>query len=201
MINIEPPDGQLRVSTDYQIDFSPAEPQLTLSSLDVRLSDLALKLKGSTDSFLNIGTTELNNARFDLATRQLEIERVALSGGTVRMAVDEKGTLDLQRIIGPTPKDAKATPPLPQTDKGSSAVDGDKDAPWKVKMGNVEIDGIALAYRDASVAPESAAGIDAVKINFSIDAEVGVGLTNLRARIWLLTSITSMPVWKRCPSH
>ena len=181
-INIEPPEGHLRMSTDYQIDFSPAEPQLTLSRLDVRLSDLALKLNGATNSFLNIGKTELNNARFDLAARQLEIDRVALSGGAVRMAVDEKGTLDLQRIIGLAPKNEVTTPLSPQTGKGPSAIDGDKDAPWKVKIGNVEIDGIALAYRDASVAPESAAGIDAVKINFSIDAEVGAGPTNLRAR-------------------
>ena len=179
-INIAPPEGYLHVSTDYQIDFSPVEPQLTLSRLSVRLSDLALKLDGGTNSFLNIGTTELNDARFDLAARQLEIERVALSGGAVRMAVDEKGTLDLQRIIKSTPANEKPTPQLPQTDKGSTAVD--KNGPWKVKISNVEIDGIALAYRDGSIAPASAAGIDTVKLNFSIEAEAGPDQTNLRAQ-------------------
>lgn len=179
-INIDPPEGYLHVSTDYRIDFSPAEPQLTLSHLDVRLSDLALKLDGGTTSFLNIGITELNNAHFDLAARQLEIERVALSGGAVRMAVDEKGILDLQRIIKSIPTNEKPTPKLPQTDKESTAVD--KNSPWKVKISNVEIDGIALAYRDGSVAPASTAGIDAVNLNFSIEAETGADQTNLRTQ-------------------
>ena len=179
-IHIAPPEGYLHVSTDYRLDFSNPELQLTLSRLEVRLSGLLLKRDGAANPFLDIREAGFNGGRFDLAARQLEIERVALRGGAVRMAVDEKGTLDLQRILKPAPASNQSGAKPPPTDKEPSATDD--GAPWRVKVGNVEIGDISLAYRDASVEPDSSAGIDAIKVNFSFEAEAGAGRTNLLAQ-------------------
>jgi uncharacterized protein involved in outer membrane biogenesis len=117
------------------------------------------------------------DVQFDLASRQLEIGRLALNGGAARLAIDQQGALDLQRIVKPAPGNVRQDAGSSQVQKEASA--SDDDTPWRIKINSVDIGDMALDYRDASVDPESVAGIGAVKINFGLEAEFGSNRTSL----------------------
>jgi hypothetical protein len=161
-VNLEQPAGRIDIAADYNVDLSGAEPQVTLGKLAVALTGLALKLEGAAAPFLELPDVRLTGGRFDLAAQQLEIGKITVQGGHARLAVDESGNLNLERIV----KASKAPAPASPAHAGSAK-------PWKVHLAAFDLAGVALGYQDLSRSPGLKAGIGAITLDLKAEAEAG----------------------------
>jgi len=160
-LRLEPPAGRLTVTADYNLDLSGQAPQVIFDHLSVTLSGLALKLTGTETPWLELPDTRLINGRFDLAQRQFETGKLAVSGGRLNVARDAKGTFNLQRL---TNTSETVTAANSGSDKASSG-----GQPWKMRLHQLDLSGLALGYRDMSLN----AGLGALRVALKATAEFG----------------------------
>ncbi|PKN67023.1 MAG: hypothetical protein CVU57_03495, partial [Deltaproteobacteria bacterium HGW-Deltaproteobacteria-15] len=164
-LNLEQPQGKFTVTADYDVDLGGESPQVLIANLSVALTGIALKLAGAETPFLELPDTLISGGRFDLSGRQLDIGSLAVKGGRARLAVNEEGTLNVQRIArssgAKTPTDAPST------------VQSNAMKPWKILLNNVELGGFAVDYRDLSRTPGLSAGVDRIKVALKAEVEAG----------------------------
>ncbi len=161
-VNLEQPAGKINIAADYNVDLSGAEPQVTLGKLAVALTGLSLKLEGAEAPFFELPDMRLTGGQFDLARQQLDVGKIAVKGGHARLAVDESGNLNLERIV----KASQAPAPASPAHAGSSK-------PWKVHLAAFDLAGFALDYQDLSRSPGLKAGIGAITLDLKAEAEAG----------------------------
>lgn len=169
-VNLEPPAGRLTATADYRADLGGAEPQVTLANLAVTLTGLVLKMHGDATPFLEMPDLRLSGGRIDLAQQKVEVGKLTLNGGRARLAVDENGTLNLERIAKASKAASPAAPPAP----------GGVAKPWKIHLAAFDLAGFALDYQDASRTPGGKVGIGAIKIDLKAEAEAGGAETQVR---------------------
>jgi len=180
-VNLEPPTGTFGLKADYGADLKGEDPQVTLADASVALSGLTLKLHGAAAPFMELQDARIDGMGFDLARQQVDIGKVALHGGRARLAVDEGGTMNLERIAKAAGKPA-ASRPAPDRHV----------RPWKVKLNALELEKFALDFKNLSRTPGFKAAVGDLKVRLTAEAEAGdqtrmrlsdldVGLADLQA--------------------
>jgi hypothetical protein len=122
---------------------------------------------------LALRSIRVSDARFALEERELVVPRLDVSDGKLSASVASDGTLDWQSLV-------KATA-APQPDGGaeegadtSDAPDGSgAKQPWRVRVENVAIENIALAYTDHMKSPAVAFRAGAISSKFKLDVATG----------------------------
>ena len=172
-VNLEPPLGTLNLTADYSVDLGGTEPQVAIANLAAELNGVVLKLTGAEAAFLELPDVRISEVDFDLGERRAGIGQVKVAGGRARLAVDEKGALDLARIVKATGASASSpkTPPAPAAPSSTPA--GAVSKRWKVDLAAFDLNRFALDYRDASRDPGLSAGIDGVALQLKAAAEAG----------------------------
>ncbi len=177
-LNLEPPQGNLNVTTTYQFDAGISPIQFALEGLNVGLSDLSLKLYESEKAFLNLTKLELVAPRMDLATRTLQVEKILLEGGAVNVHIDNSGRPNLQRIVrelrsmkkeeqqAPSPESA----PPPTSENAPPAT---PDSPFKVLVDAVDIKGVAFGLDDLSRQNPLKGAVSSIDLHFKANVEAG----------------------------
>ncbi|MCU0604520.1 MAG: DUF748 domain-containing protein [Desulfobacterales bacterium] len=161
-VNLEPPTGTFGLKADYGADLKGEDPQVTLADASVALSGLALKLHGAAAPFMELQDARIDGIGFDLARQQVDIGKVALHGGRARLAVDEGGTMNLERIAKAAGKPAASRPaPDPHV------------RPWKVKLNALELEKFALDFKNLSRTPGLKAAVGDLKVRLTAEAEAG----------------------------
>jgi hypothetical protein len=165
-VNTAPPAGRLGLESRYALDLAGPSPQVTLDALALRISDLGLTLTGETTPFFQLKTAALGNGRFDLASRKMEIGSLAFKDGRVNLAVDAGGALNVTNLMAAPPASGTPAPHEPTTVPEDSP-------PFELSAPVIEIDGMAVAYRDASRVPELSAGIGKIHVGAALQAAFG----------------------------
>ena len=161
-VNLEPPTGTFGLKADYGADLKGEDPQVTLADASVALSGLTLKLHGAAAPFMELQDARIDGIGFDLARQQVDIGKVALHGGRARLAVDEGGTMNLERIAKAAGKPAASRPaPDPHV------------RPWKVKLNALELEKFALDFKNLSRTPGLKAAVGDLKVRLTAEAEAG----------------------------
>ena len=164
-VNLEAPEGKINISSDYNFDLEDTGPELTLNNFTAAFTGVILKMTGAQTPFLELPDTKVTGLDFDLAEQKGEIKEIISSGGTARLDVDEKGMLNLERIVKASgSKGSAATKP--------GATDDSKTKPWKFNLSAFNLDGFSLEYKDASRSPELKASIKNVKAGLKARAEI-----------------------------
>ena len=163
-VTLDQPAGKVSITADYSVDFSGAEPQVTLGKLAVAITGLALKFEGAEAPFFELADARLAGGRLDLAKQQVEIEKLAIAGGRARIVVDESGTLNLERIV----RDTKQPAPAP----AASATAGPAK-PWTLNLAAFDLSGFAADYQDHSRTPGLKAGVGEIKTALKARVEAG----------------------------
>jgi hypothetical protein len=172
-LNLQPPAGKLTVTGDYNADLSGTQPEVGLSNLAVTISDLALKLHGAEAAFLELPDTRISGVRFDLSSQQVDVGKIAAKGGHVRLAVDENGDLNLERIAKP----AAQTPAPPDA---VPAAKGVASKPWTVDLAAFDLNGLALDFQDLSRTPGAKSRIGGINAGLKAAAKAGGGPAQVR---------------------
>jgi hypothetical protein len=184
VLNLEQPAGTFGFKADYDADLKGEDPHVTLSEASVALSGLTLQLHGAAAPLIELPDTRVSGVSLDLARQQVDIGKLALHGGRARLAVDEGGTMNLERIVKASEKPASPRPAAPAKDRQAR--------PWKIKLTALELEKFALDFRNLSRTPGFEAAVGDLKASLTADAEAGgetrvrvgelsVGVTDLRA--------------------
>ena len=176
-VNLSEPRGIMNAGMHYSFALDGGGAKAAVSGLEVRLSDISLKLAKDPDPFLTLPEVVLGGGRFDLAGRKMDIDSLSVRGGRLSTAVDAGGRFRLQNILKPAATETRAQP---QTTAGDPA--------WRLNVGKVSVDDFGLAFADMSREPP--AMIQTEKVHLSFEASVAAGpgdpevrLENIESRI------------------
>jgi hypothetical protein len=95
-------DGFLDASADYAYSGKDGGP-ITVSGLAGRLTALRLKQRGERDEFLKTPVLSVKDCALDLRKRSVVIGDLASANGRVVVKRERDGTLNLSRLLAPTP--------------------------------------------------------------------------------------------------
>ncbi|MBI5550853.1 MAG: DUF748 domain-containing protein [Desulfobacterales bacterium] len=164
-LNLAPPTGTLAVEGDCLVDLGRDATCLELSKLSLLLEGIALALPNAPKPFLELPEVRLGGAKLDLTGRTLDLGAIAVKGGSARLAVDEKGVLNLQDIVLPPEKKPAKTAPEVREQQG--------DPSWNVLLGEFTLDGFGALYEDRRRAPGLKAAVGAIKARLAAEAHTG----------------------------
>jgi len=171
-VNLEEPAGLLHFESAYALDLSRSKPKLTIDGLGLRVNDMSLSLTGIPVPFFNLTLAELKAGKFDLDTCKLKIGGLFFGNGQINLAVDETGSLNLNRIVRAAPKSeapAATDPEAPPTTTNPT----EPVLPFDISVEDIGLEALAVEFQDASRSPAISAGIAGLGLNLQIGAQVG----------------------------
>lgn len=164
MLDIAPPEGEMHLETRYVFDLGQAENVAHFSDLQVRLTDLGLRLEGAPLPFLQLPLTTLAVGGVDLVEHAVDALRLTIPGGSLNLIRDEAGVLNLQRIVRPTDPAGRQSPPT-----SAEAA----PAAWEITIAGIELSDLGLHIRDATTAPHRMLSVDGINLGFRAEAAAG----------------------------
>ncbi len=172
MLNLERPEGSLTVSTDYQLSAAQSPLQMTLENLRVDLSGLALKLPDTEAPFFELNQFAIDSARFDLASRELQVSRFLVDGGAVRVGIDEAGRSTLEKVLRVRPA-SEGTESRPAQSDADAAPAPAEEPPWTVRVDTFELKDLGCRLEDMSRSLPMAAGASRFSMRLRATLEAG----------------------------
>ncbi len=170
-VNIESPTGIVNLETDYTIDSSAPALQVVLGNLSVDIADLGFKLPGAEDIFFGLNKLDLQSAKLDLAARTVEVGKIVLDGGKVRLQIDEAGRIDVEQAVQPSVKELKERESAPVS--ANEQPPGEEGAPWTVDVASLEIKDVAFALDDHTRAAPLSAAVAGISVKSRVKVEAG----------------------------
>ncbi len=165
-LNLAEPSGDMDFSTRYRFDYQK-RTALLLQDAKFALKGLLLTEKGKNTPLLALEAIETNDMRFDLQARELMVPNIVVRNGKVAASVDEKGLFDWQKLVT-RQESTDVTAPIP----GSST---SESQPWRLKVGEVKVENVAVDYSDHSRANPLALAVSGLNVLLNASAEVGTG--------------------------
>ena len=151
--------GRVSVKAGLDAQFGPATA-LAVGGLSIGLHRLSVGPAGA--PLLNLDEVALAGGEADLESRRVTVASVRLRGGNAKLVRDEHGRIDpLDRFA--------AAPAVPKAAAPSAGI----AAPWKLKIGQIGLDDIAVAYEDRGAAVPLTASIGRLSAKAAVDAESG----------------------------
>ncbi len=168
---LETLEGAVAASTHYTVSRADDGLALTLDAGRVALTGIAAALPGAEAGRLRLANARAEGIRFDLRERMVAIARLALDDGAIDAHVDAEGRFDWAGAVR-----ARAEPAPPAS-----------GAPWRVRIDETRLAGIAADYTDASRKLPLAAQARLEAAAAAITAEIGgatrVAVENLDATL------------------
>ncbi len=178
-LNLDAPLGELSLSTDYLIDAGAPSLQLVLQNSKLNLNKFSLKLSGSEEMFFELNTLDVDSAKFDLASRKIQVGNILLDGGKLRLRIDDSGRMNVAGLVRPPKKKKQEEPVAPavvDVQPGQT-----ENRPWTLDLDSVEIKQSALRVEDLTRTESLVADISNISIRFKAGIEAG-GNTQVQLR-------------------
>lgn len=126
--------ARLDGATRFRFAMNDGQPDLKLDGLHLDLAQLALRLPGKHPPFFTAESFTLDDARLDLAARQVDIGSLRSSAGKLAVRRLADGSLDLSALAAtPQPGKETATEAAP---------------PWRVTLAKLDLAGYAIRYQE-----------------------------------------------------
>ncbi|MDQ3186114.1 MAG: DUF748 domain-containing protein [Pseudomonadota bacterium] len=176
-LRIAEPQGEVAFAGRY--DFSQEQGKTTLGLTDIQaeISNLLVAPPAGSPALLALRSIRVDNARFALNDRELIVPRLSLSNGKLSASLASDGTLDWQRLVAITdaapPADSGAATEDAADAAEAAAIEGSKKQSWRVRVENIGIEKVALAYTDYVSSPALVFQVGAVNSKFKLDAATG----------------------------
>jgi uncharacterized protein involved in outer membrane biogenesis len=172
IVNLEEPQGKLTVSTDYQFNAAETPLRLGIENFRVDLSGVALKLMRAEAPFFELNKFEIDSARFELASRVLQINQFLVDGGALHVGIDEAGRSNLEQVMRskPVAEGKETSPTVSAADVQPAPAEG---PPWTVRVGAFVIKDMLCDVEDLSRSLPMAAGVANISIRSQATIEAG----------------------------
>lgn len=151
--------GSLDLSGEYQ--FSAGEGgDLRLDVQRVALTDLGLRPRGREEDYVHVAALAVEGASVALGARRIDVTRVILDGGTLRVSRDAQGRLNLAELApkgtadvsAGTAEPGTAAPAETATPAGPSTP-GTPGAAWVIAAPDIAVNALRVDVRDELVEP------------------------------------------------
>lgn len=165
--------GARLAAGDLALVLAQGPLSVTGKAIDVDLEGAVLRDPAEPAvSLLQLGSAALSGAAFNLAERQLSVDKLVLDQASAALWLDAKGQLNLvDRFAGATttaPPDAPAGPAQTAAPVAAPAPGVGADAaPWRVVVQAAELKNTALGFEDRRHSPPLALGLDGVGVRVS----------------------------------
>ncbi len=139
-ILVNKPGGEVDLEARYRFENAAKSPSFVIEGLKVLVSALELKARGDREPILAVDAIRLDDGRFDLASRSLQVGALALCRGRATADINEQGRLNWQALLkagGEVRSSAQKVAPL-------------EGPPWRVALKTLSLDDFTVAYSDHS---------------------------------------------------
>jgi uncharacterized protein involved in outer membrane biogenesis len=176
-LDLESVSGKLDMSTDYRVETGNLPTQLQLDNLHFDFLDLSLKLSREEKAFFALKKMDMDQVRFNLTEKQLQVGKLLIAGGAVNLRIDEAGSINFAQIVRKDPKintvtDQTVEPPL-ESSAAPVAPTAPPALPWSANAGSIEIRDIAFDFDNFSRATPVSYGVSSIGINFAAKIQTG----------------------------
>lgn len=166
---LDPPAGEIDITTHYRFLFTGGKPQLVLQGADLRVAGLSLRPPGAAQPLLALQNVEASNIGVDLQRREVSVPKLEFSKGQVTAGIAQDGTLDWQTIAIAAKTTSTAAP--------AAGVAGAR--PWRVSFDGVRVSGVEVRIADQSRAEPLALDVGSVGIQAKARLEIGAAVSTV----------------------
>ncbi|HET9491019.1 MAG TPA: DUF748 domain-containing protein, partial [Methylomirabilota bacterium] len=172
-IALAEPAGRLDADFTYQFAYRDRATTLKIDGLDVSVAGLSLTARGERTPLLSLERIGLTGGRGDVAGRELAVSEISLGGGRLAATMARDGTVNWQRLASSPAADA--------ADRGAGPSTAPDAPPWRLTIGKVRLDELALSFVDQSRA--APLGVDVADLTVDLSARLESGPAGLAGTV------------------
>lgn len=188
-LGLAPWQGELSLSLAYRVAMPDGVLQAQLERTQLELKHLALLTPAASSERqaagqgLTLQQLQLQGGSVDLGTRQIQIERISLSGPRLNLTRRPDGQLDWLNALSPATPVASVTPttattptPAPSgtvTALAAGVHPSSAPGPWQVKLAALQIKGGSLSLNDLAQASPLSVALDDLGLQLRAQAQWG----------------------------
>jgi hypothetical protein len=136
--------GVVTLNGSYDV---AVRPKLEIAAAIEKLlvTDLGLRARGAQDDDIHLARLAVDDTRFDLAKRSVNVAHVGIAGGAVRALLGADGKLNLAALGGTQAAPAEAPPPAAPAEGGAPA--------WSVAAPDITVGDLSVKLEDRQFEP------------------------------------------------
>ena len=164
--------GVIALSGDYDVSAGAAGPiGVRLNVHSTTVTSLGVKPFGAFDDYVSLQRIEVDDVRFDLGRRAVEVAKVLLAGGEIRTWLDEHGRFNLLDLTGPAPAPGAQASAATGVAPGSAAAAAPSPAvvaspsPWTVSVPDISVSALKVSAEDRQVKPAAVVVLDPLNVH------------------------------------
>ncbi|HET9645299.1 MAG TPA: DUF748 domain-containing protein, partial [Burkholderiaceae bacterium] len=171
-------DGNAGLNLGYRAGYANKRFSLQLHDVGAKANRLTLSGGTDADPAVTLDSIALNGGRVDFDNRRVDIGRIAIEGGKVRVVRAVDGKLDVQEWLTRT-KSAKRSESV---NPANTATTPSTSTRWQVSLGHGDVDRVSLRFIDHGFTAPLAAEAAALKLAFKADATAGDGPFDMKVQ-------------------
>ena len=170
------PAGRVDAEVGYQFAYRDGAASLKVEGIDVTVAGLVLTQRGDRAPLVALERIHLAGGRGDLTSRELTVPEISLSRGRLAATMARDGTVNWQNLmVTAAEAPAAGVTPAPSVTQPAATPDARS---WKLVVGKVRIEEIALSFTDQSRVAPLAVDVADLTVDLSAKLESGpAGLT------------------------
>jgi hypothetical protein len=166
-VRLTEPAGEVDFSTRYRFAYQDRKTHLVAEGAKLAVKGLALTKPDASASILALEAIDVTDGRFDLQAREFAVPNLSVRNGRLAASVGADGLLDWQKLVVQRQKpDTKVPAPV----SSAPALE-----PWRLELGAVKVENVALDYTDHSRVIPLAVAVGGLEAGLHASAEVGAG--------------------------
>ena len=174
-VPFEVTSGTIAVRGTYELAAAVGPLAVKLDVQNATMTQFGVRPKGAPQDYVDLAKLEVQGTHLDLDHHGVDIEKVQLTGGDLKVWLDAQGHLNLLELAPAAAAPGTAPPPAPPADAQAAATppasaphaatSGGNPAPWTVKAPEIQLEGFKVAVEDRGVKPAFAAQIDPLSVH------------------------------------
>ena len=154
--------GVIGIKGEYELATGGGPLALQITVHNTTVTDLGVKPRGGAQDYVKLAKLSVDETRIDLAKHAVDVAKVALSGGDVKVWVDEQGRVNLLDLAASPAAPAAPVAAAPAVHAQAS---GGESSPWTVSAPDIGIEGLKIAAEYRQVTPAIAVNIDPLNVH------------------------------------
>ena len=162
------PAGDIGLSARYDFSHDKTNTLVKVEDAVFTLAGLKLTTAEAAVPLADLETFRIAQTRIDLAAQSVDIPTIELRKGKINLAIDPSGILNWQTLAKPVPAPATPAPSTMTSPDPSTPTE-----PWTVKLGQLNLDELAIDFADARPGVEARGGIGNIGLTLRAEASAG----------------------------
>jgi hypothetical protein len=172
VIPFEIDSGVIGLNGDYELASGAGPLSLKFVVHDTKVSKLGAKPKGGAQDYVGLDTIEVQETRVDVSGHSVDIGKVKVSGGELKVWIEADGRVNLRDLVSggaqedtaarAQPAGAQAGAEAPPAHETSS---GGNPSPWRLAAPDASVERLKVSFEDREVDPAATVTLDPVNVH------------------------------------